>query len=667
MKHRHRTWLFLAAVVALLLVLAAASASARPGFTFAGAGCPRSESAQFLPSQSMRGAVTGCLRLGSLGPGAHSVVLEQVLNDPASGQARVSAGPRARGEPAVAVSLSPSEGPPGTVVTVTGRLRRAVRGQLQPYLCWDGCRAGLRYELVNAKRVSARMFRARLVVPAAPWIEAAPNRVAPLRSGAYAISVACLVDTAGCDGSTEGSAEFDLRDAHSPSWCPTAAGCARLRVVPAAAGSGQVVKVTGFAPLVSVIGSNQPFAYQLKVISGPPHGHQVRFSTGRNVGEADFGHGTLGVARLPSFASLGTLTTLASLSAGLPSITADPRDPSAVAWCTGAQLEVSSPGARTVTVPTASALSELHRLRYSSGQSSAANCQTVIAVGPPGSPSSDLLAAFLVNAAVPGPPFYELALSSHDGGASWSPVPVPAGSDALGFGGFRDDGAAVQAVYSPVRRGRGLPELLDGPVLAERTLDAGRDWAPAPLLCPTAGPCVTLGPFAPGHCAGNGSDQTILRSGDGGDRYTTPALPDLASACDAAQLVATGPRSELLVNPDSLYPLVESTDGGVSWRVIGLPRAPGQIAGDPIHAGLILLPSGALLETGVVGFSGLGHFSLLAPGAKAWCTVRSPVFARPQTDQLAPVTLIGDQLYWLSGTGSAASLERVPAASVSCA
>lgn len=171
---------------------------------------------------------------------------------------------------------------------------------------------------------------------------------------------------------------------------------------------------------------------------------------------------------------------------------------------------------------------------------------------------------------------------------------------------------------------------------------------------------MTLGPFVSGNCAKGGSQQTILRSGDGGERYTAPALPDLAGTCGPAQLVATGPLSELLVNPDSLYPLVRSTDGGEHWKVIGLPRAPGQIAGERIDAGLILLPGGALLDTGT-------PWSLLAPGANAWCAVRSPALARRQTVQLAPVTLIGDQLYWLSGTDIAASLERLPAASVSCA
>lgn len=326
-----------------------------------------------------------------------------------------------------------------------------------------------------------------MVVPSAPWIEAAPNRVAPLRSGRYAISVQCVLDATGCGESTEGSAEFELRDAHSPSWCPTAAGCARLRVAPAAAGPGQVVKVTGFAPLASVIGSDHPFAFQLKVISGSPKGHQVRLSLRRGVAEADFGHAALAVSRLPSFAGLGTLAPLASLSAGLPSITADPADPSAVAWCTGAQLEVSSPGAGTVTVPTAPARSELHRLGYSSAQTaqnSTANCQTVTAVGPAGSPSTDLLAAFLVNPAVAGPPFYDVALSSHDGGASWSPVPVPvpAGSGPLGFGGFRcrrRRAGGVLAGQAPAWAPRAARRA--GAVRDDRRRGAGLDSRPARL------------------------------------------------------------------------------------------------------------------------------------------------------------------------------------------
>jgi len=42
--------------------------------------------------------------------------------------------------------------------------------------------------------------------------------------------------------------------------------CARLQVTPAAAAPGSVVRLTGFAPLVSILGSDEPEIFQFEVL-----------------------------------------------------------------------------------------------------------------------------------------------------------------------------------------------------------------------------------------------------------------------------------------------------------------------------------------------------------------------------------------------------------------
>ncbi|MGZ4272969.1 MAG: hypothetical protein ACXVRP_04325, partial [Solirubrobacteraceae bacterium] len=47
----------------------------------------------------------------------------------------------------------------------------------------DGCQDGLTYGDPPVRWTSPRSFRTRMIVPAAPWIEGGPARVAPLVSG----------------------------------------------------------------------------------------------------------------------------------------------------------------------------------------------------------------------------------------------------------------------------------------------------------------------------------------------------------------------------------------------------------------------------------------------------------------------------------------------------
>jgi hypothetical protein len=134
----------------------------------------------------------------------------------------------------VTLTVSPAAGRPGSVVTVVGRLASPVRHRGMPELCWDGCIDGLQFTGVAQapKWTSATTFRARLRLPAAPWIEGDPARVVPLSAGSYPIGVVCVVSKRLCGLATpEGTGWLELDSSAPPAWCRTqvyACGSAEL-------------------------------------------------------------------------------------------------------------------------------------------------------------------------------------------------------------------------------------------------------------------------------------------------------------------------------------------------------------------------------------------------------------------------------------------------------
>ena len=670
-----RVWPAVVLAVATLAAGPAATASTELGAP----GCSPDQGNRLV--QTMNGRISGCLTVGALPAGAHTVVVQQVLNvagstvqrskgGKVSGRVALSA-PR---EPAVRLTLSPASGGPGTTVTVTGRVSRSVsHNDAFPGFCWDGCADGLQYGGVGLRWISRRVFRARIVIPAAPWIEGDPVRVAPLASGSYAIGIQCLLSGKGCSASTEGSAEFRLRArAAPPSWCRTQAGCAVLSVSPGAATPGSEVRVSGYAPLTSVSGSDQPFVFQLQVLRGRPHGPAVDFSQLRKGGvTANFGHAALRVIAPPAFASLGSAAPLSEVSAGMSPIAADPAAPDDVAWCSNGAIGESESGVRS-SLSTAGALPVLRRMGFVSIGSPGA-LPACVAVAPLGAGPGAVAVAFSVAVQKYGaPPFYDVALETLDGGGSWSALPVPPGATADSFGGFRYSEGSVEAVFSssePPRKHDPFPDINPDRAQAERTLDAGASWQPIVFGCPAVGPCLTMGPFLTGNCAMGLSSQFLLRSADGGARWSMSEVPGGLQPCGEAELAAISGGRDLLINSLSPYPAMVSGDGGASWTDVGLPRLPGEqmtigLGGGP--GGITLLPDGALLVSGGNGYR--GGWELLAPGSRAWCAVSAPAAAVQRESQLSSLTPIGGELWWLTGTygNGPVTVHQVSLASVGC-
>jgi hypothetical protein len=449
---------------------------------------------------------------------------------------------------------------------------------------------------------------------------------------------------------TEGKATFRLRVSRPVDWCRTQATCGRLRVTPARALPGEVVRVTGFVPLASGNTPNAGSSYETVVLRRRPRQHEFRFTGAARFATA--GLGAVEVKAPPSYAGLRPVAPLAQVSDGLAQIAADPANPSTVAWCTGQTITMSGPDGTTL-VPSAAAKTALRELGFSFRFDPQPECAGVAPLATAAGAPAGLAAAFDVTTAAGAPPFYLAALVTHDDGRTWAPIPVPGSSGPAGFGGFRYAGAALEAVFARRAKGgsKNYPAFSPVSAVGEVTGADGQSWSQARLGCPPAGPCVTFGAYAPGNCAMNGSIQWVLRSTNGGRQWSALDFPYAVQSCGEAELIATSPTSELLVDSSSTYPVLGTSDAGATWHDIAIPRPPAR--GD-----VAVLPDGSLLVTHGVGYS--GPWKLLRHGARAWCTVRTPAAAVQRRFQLTPVTVISDILWWL--TGPAANPDTAPAA-----
>lgn len=663
-----------AAATALLTVIATFAVAASADATPRGCGLGPAQ-----VDQSLNGHLSGCVQVGNISAGRYVLTIEPLPTQPVPPRKGTPppVQPRTPHEPAVKLSVSPGAGAPGTLVTVTGRLKRAVAHDGQPDICWDGCVEGLQYGDPPVHWTSGRVFRIRLRVPAAPWIQGAPLHVARLVSGTYRIGVNCILTKEGCAlAHAEGSVAFRLRVTHQPGWCRTAATCAALSATSGKVLPGGYVRVHGEAPLVSISGSAKPYLYGLTVRRGSRTGPELSFPGHRLI---HIGHAPLRVLAPPSFASIQHPAPATEVLGGLDAVGGDPADSGTVADCGQGTIVVVSAGT-TSSFSTDKAASTIHQLGYASASSGTPSC---VAVAPDG---AAVVAAFPVEiAGAGGPPFYDVALVTFDRGQSWSALPTPHGSEPIGFGGFRDAGGDLEAVYAATEQPRSsvsgpfgtagtvtFPTFDVARPLVERSDDGAVSWQSA-SACPASGPCLTLGPYGVGNCAMGVAAQDVLRSGDGGERFTVPRDVGGFQPCGEGTLERTAGGAELLVDGADTFPLLRSTDGGRTWDDISLPRPPGanHRDGQPVSPdGLTVLPDGGLLLSGGVDYR--GGWELLEPGARAWCASAGPDHALQHTMQASQLTVIGDEIWWqtVTGTGgpgtSPPALQHVALSSVRC-
>ncbi len=572
--------------------------------------------------QEPDGRFSGCLRVGALPTGPATVWLE--LDRANTGGTGPGLGPRAL------LTLSPTSGPPGTRVVIHGTTpdhRSLTTDDLPAALCWNGCGSrGLIEQGVPFRWTTPHTFVATLTVPTAPWLGA--DAVQPLVSGPYAIGVQCLLVLRGCGlAGAEGTAVFTLR-APPRGRCTPGQPCATLSVHPAAAAPASLVRVSGWAPIASVIG--RPFGLQIGLRSGRPPRRPSSAPTisGPGLSQYRLAPTPLRIAAPRSWASLRPIRAAAILAGGMSPIAEQPGASGRVAWCAPGVIRVRGGGPTRIPVAGVAAalrVAGVPPLAGARGQPIA--CQ---AVALDAHDRATVYAAFAVGSE---PPVALAALVTTDAGARWRLVPPPAGSAPTGFGGFRQVGGATGAVFLGAATGRpGSP-----PIRSTTSADGGRRWTAGGPDCPAAGPCVTLGAFVGGDCAMNGEAQAVLRgtpSGAGRDRqvlWTEAGWVAAVNPCTSAQLVATRNRGALLIGGGSPYLVLRSTLGGRGWAAVGLPRPPaaGAGLGLPEGGGLLFLPNGALLDTAGAAPGAPARWALLLPGRRHWCLVprarRAPV------------------------------------------
>jgi hypothetical protein len=624
--------------------------------------------------QAMDGRLESCLRVADVPAGTYHIYLQDFVTGPVS-STPTTVGTGDNVSPAVRLVVRPAAARPGQTVTVTGTVAKDYQSK-QSFLdfCWGGCPGGLQYSGVQATWRTGTTFVAKLVLPAAPWLEAAHKIASPV-AGKYELGVQCVVQLRGCaDRGPEGVATVTLTQT-APYTCATMPRCARLSAGPTQVSPGGVVTVTGYAPLENVIGANVPYANFFIEDRGaaPPPG--LSFS-GPGLYQAEIGGAQVKVTAAPTFSGLGPLAPLSVEQVAEQPISANPSAPGTVAWCGPDEVVVQGPRG-TVKVPTEAAFLAI----YATGKFQRTFndvCQTV-AVG--ASPSSGpgtagavptVYAGFIIGPLNQDPMFATVAMYTTDGGSTWSPVPIPKGASVVSFGGFRyaadGDVEALFSRWSPPP----LPASAAQVPLMERSTIGGR-FSKGRLACPASGPCLTLGASVPGDGCPMGaqSDQPLLLSPDGGKSWARAGQPVSGGVpiCPPGALLALSPTDELVVSSAGLaaasgeLPALLTRDGGRAWQVISLPALPADA-----QPQLLPLPDGAVLDVA------LPTWLLLPAGGTAWCPVKSPLAAATmKNSDPQSFTVIGSHVWWLEykavqdGTPSIVGADEADASALSCA
>ncbi len=629
------------------------SAVAIQNTSFSGAGCKHAiydVGRNYEIIQEMNGSISACLRVGALASGKYSVELYDIplLKGQTAPNKGVATPPSTRSQPPVKMTLAPESGKPGNLVQVTGILGSPLARQLHhANLCWDSCSGGLSYQGVTLKWLSPTKFQTHLTIPAAPWLAGNPAKVTPLTSDNYSIGIQCLDTAKGCGlGGSQGSAKFHLTVGSSQTpWCRSDQNCAILSASPNSAYPGDVIKITGFAPLLSVLGSNSPQLFELKVIKGAPKGPEIIQKPLAKVGSNSIymGHALLNILPPQSFSSLGTFQPKVLANSGISQIAQDPSNPAGVDWCSAGLIQLAGPNGPQ-TISTASVNSDLQQLGYTLFAHNSPNCTSLAVVGT-GSIPQLIAASFEAQPKMQSPQFANVALMTKDGGKSWVPIPVPAGASMNGFGGFRQNGNSLEALFSPSFSGSSYPSASPVP-LVEATSNSGTSWKQQSLACPSSGPCVTFGPYLAGNCAGGvGVHQSVLYSSDDGKTWSTPIWPKSIQACSPAQLIELPSNKVLLVTTSSQFVARTSSNGGKTWKDLAVPLPKSSQSGygiGPGQGGFQILPDGSLLLSAQI--SNGYNWQLLSPGTDKWCSFNnvSSQFI------VSSVYQIGNKLWWLS-------------------
>lgn len=573
--------------------------------------------------QQVDGGFTGCLRIDAARPATYPVVARGFPS---------MVGPAATTEVRDSIEMSPSEGPPGTRVTLSGSVPTPPGPGQDDHvpLCWDACDV-LGYSAeVQWSTSSPGRFEIPFQVPAAPWMTR--TGVHALIPGRYRVILPCIPDILDKPSGCRGEQRFGTFQLTGPvsSLCRSAQPCAALELSRTAGPPGTVIAVRGWAPLVGLGGQAQVYL-QLRIAFTAMDSMPALASTPFRV--------TAG----PDWSSLGALQPVSIFRSGFEAIGVDPTNPRRFAYCVGASIRVTTDGGQSWSaIPVQGAWAASATTNYPlvpNGRGDPASCGAV-GIDPMHPASFYAMFAALQRNTGP-PPDYFVAYFTTDAGRTWRPVPLPTGMDMGTFGGFRIDASAARALFflSPTEL------YLNRRFIVQQTVDGGHTWTNGRQACPREGPCIALGPQDNGRCM-LGEWESIEISHDHGQSWVTPDWPNQLQACRSfAELVGFSSGLVARIDMEDQYQLLVSHGGGGVWTAIELPAQPSANS-----YFLQFLPDGRLLSTGTA-------WSLLLPGSQAWCPVPD---APAATD--AP-RLIGERLWWVAQDGSLGSF---PLGAVHC-
>lgn len=543
------------------------------------------------------GRLVGCLRVGSLPPGNDVLALE-TLEKPV-----VDLGVR---NSANWMRVTPSSGPPGTLVTVTGFVSGTTQEQRlsdRGRVCWDGCQGPMELVPIHWSADQHGQFQLQFQAPQTAWL--GTRGVHPLEPGTYDVVLPCIPDVifkdfAHCESSTL-SATFRLTGPGDPR-CAPRNSCAVLAASPTDGPPGALVTVRGWAPLVG-IGADDFLT--LEII-----GNGTTPFVGVRLASISFR-----VTAAPASSAIATLAPRWIQRSGMDEIAMDPINSQRLGFCADGSILVTTDAGRTWrAIPLAGVAGASAATDYPVPSLNEPRISCVGMALDAGHPDSFYTTFSTVPRGSYPPPAYFVGYATSTAGRTWRPVPVPAGSDMGSFGGFRALPDRVQALFfTPAGAGAGGAR----PFTVVETRDGARTWTSGALRCPTSGPCAQLGPQGNGRCMAVREVEDIELSTDGGKNWSATSWPDGASACTTSELIAFGDGGLALLDETSTYPLLVSRDAGLSWTAIGLPPFPQPPEGFAAPSGLGILPDGSLLSTG-------GGWFLLKSGASAWCAVANP-------------------------------------------
>jgi hypothetical protein len=629
-------------------------------------------------NQSLNGDYTACFRVPNIKSSSLVVALQTLVEGvPRSPTTALTTTTKPAPHVNVSLSSSVKTTKPGDSVVLTGHLSTAVTPRPQyANLCWDGC-GGLLEQGVQIRWLSSKKFLMTLRVPETAWLVARNGAVSvhPLSSGSYQVGLQCLTSISGCAlRGPQAKTSITLK-ATKPQRCVHAKQCETLRLGPSTATVGDEVTVSGWAPLQDFIG--QPFGYSLSVTAGSGRkGYPaLAYSSSKLAGSFNvvLTPTVLRVGQSPPWARLGRMPYLSSTYSGPSAVNPAP-DSSLVGWCEQSRIVITG-GAAPVTISTADVKSALKgtTLHFFSGSPTTATPACDAVQLDPSHPDS-VYAGFGTGQGASIPPIYLAPVYTTNAGSTWQAVPIPKDSSIEDFSGFTTEGTDVLALFSGNDNNStdGSPDgTNNGYVTAEMTTNGGLNWSTTTLGCPSTGPCMTFGPYSWGNCNMSQDTQSLLLGPAGatastGVKWRDSTWVTSVNSCFTPQLVASTSRDLLLIDPSSEYPLLRSTNSGVTWTNWELPSIPAENYGPdsvPQTDSMVFAPDGSLFASVTTPAGDRQQLYRLYPAATSWCQVPN-VYGTTAPDLIQPLRVDATDLLWSQSSSS--SMRIVPFAKLTC-